>query len=234
VFEQHDKERDEREAHVRLIMRELSHRSKNLLAIVLAIARQTSRHTTSFSDFESRFNSRIQALADAHDLLVEQQWSGALIDDLVRAQLAAFGMEKVICHGPRVLLKAEAVQNVALALHELATNASKYGALSTPAGNVNIDWALETASTGERNLRLTWRESGGPPVTAPAQKGFGCFVLERVTVNALGHGGLEFNPDGVLWTCVIGPDHLVDGEEAAPAPPKQPAAAPSAQPQRVS
>ena len=95
VFEQHDKERDEREAHVRLIMRELSHRSKNLLAIVLAIARQTARHTTSFSDFESRFNSRIQALADAHDLLVEQQWSGAFIDDLVRAQLAAFGMEKV-------------------------------------------------------------------------------------------------------------------------------------------
>ena len=130
VFEQHDKERDERETHVRLIMRELSHRSKNLLAIVLAIARQTARHTTSFSDFESRFNSRIQALADAHDLLVEQQWSGALIDDLVRAQLAAFGMEKVTCHGERIMLRAEAVQNVALALHELATNASKYGALS--------------------------------------------------------------------------------------------------------
>jgi hypothetical protein len=112
VFEQHDKERDEREAHVRLIMRELSHRSKNLLAIVLAIARQTSRHTTSFSDFESRFNSRIQALADAHDLLVEQQWSGAQIDDLVKAQLAAFGVEKVTCRGERILLKAEAVQNV--------------------------------------------------------------------------------------------------------------------------
>ena len=141
VFEQHDKERDERETHVRLIMRELSHRSKNLLAIVLAIARQTARHTTSFSDFESRFNSRIQALADAHDLLVEQQWSGALIDDLVRAQLAAFGMEKVACHGQRIMLRAEAVQNVALALHELATNASKYGALSVPAGKVNIDWA---------------------------------------------------------------------------------------------
>ena len=148
VFEQHDKERDEREAHVRLIMRELSHRSKNLLAIVLAIARQTSRHTTSFSDFESRFNSRIQALADAHDLLVEQQWSGALIDDLVRAQLAAFGMEKVTCHGERIMLRAEAVQNVALALHELATNASKYGALSVPAGKVDIDWARETGETG--------------------------------------------------------------------------------------
>jgi two-component sensor histidine kinase len=221
VFEQHDKERDERETHVRLIMRELSHRSKNLLAIVLAIARQTARHTKSFSDFESRFNSRIQALADAHDLLVEQQWSGALIDDLVRAQLAAFGMEKVACHGQRIMLRAEAVQNVALALHELATNASKYGALSVPAGKVNIDWAPETASTGERNLRLTWRESSGPPVIAPAQKGFGCFVLERVTVNALGQGGLEFNPEGLLWTCIIGPEHLVEGDEAAQATPKQ-------------
>src|SRR6185436_14291122 len=165
VFEQHDKERDEREAHVRLIMRELSHRSKNLLAIVLAIARQTSRHTTSFSDFESRFNSRIQALADAHDLLVEQQWSGALIDDLVRAQLAAFGMEKVTCRGQRILLKAEAVQNVALALHELATNASKYGALSVPAGKVDIEWSRQPGADGGQDLRLTWRESGGPPVT---------------------------------------------------------------------
>ena len=151
VFEQHDKERDEREAHVRLIMRELSHRSKNLLAIVLAIARQTARHTTSFSDFESRFNSRIQALADAHDLLVEQQWGGALIDDLVRAQLSAFGTEKVTCRGERVMLRAEAVQNVALALHELATNASKYGALSVPAGKVNIDWARQPGESGERD-----------------------------------------------------------------------------------
>lgn len=225
VFEQHDKERDEREAHVRLIMRELSHRSKNLLAIVLAIARQTARHTTSFSDFETRFNSRIQALADAHDLLVEQQWSGAFIDDLVRAQLAAFGMEKVVCRGERIMLRTEAVQNVALALHELATNASKYGALSVASGRVNIDWARETAETGERNLRFTWRESGGPPVTAPGKKGFGCFVLERVTVNALGAGGLEFNPDGLVWTCIIHPEHLINDDGAADAPPKQQAAA---------
>ena len=233
VFEQHDKERDEREAHVRLIMRELSHRSKNLLAIVLAIARQTSRHTTSFSDFESRFNSRIQALADAHDLLVEQQWSGARIDDLVRAQLAAFGMEKVNCCGEPILLKAEAVQNVALALHELATNASKYGALSAPAGQVNIDWAREAGAPGERDLRLTWRESGGPPVTAPSQKGFGCFVLERVTVNALGEGKLEFNPDGLVWTCVIRQEHLVD-DAAGDAAPKQQAAAANPPVRRVS
>jgi two-component sensor histidine kinase len=211
VLEQHDKERDEREAHVRLIMRELSHRSKNLLAIVLAIARQTSRHTASFQDFESRFNARIQALADAHDLLVEQQWGGAYITDLVSAQLAAFGMEKVTCRGDRIMLRTEAVQNVGLALHELATNASKYGALSTPSGSVEIEWTFEPGELGKRPLRLTWRESGGPPVTAPSQKGFGCFVLERVTVNALGEGTLEFKPDGLLWTCVIRPEHLVDG-----------------------
>ncbi len=234
VFEQHDRERDEREAHVRLIMRELSHRSKNLLAIVLAIARQTSRHTASFEEFESRFNSRIQALADAHDLLVEQQWSGAYLDDLVRAQLAAFGMEKVDCRGPRIMLRTEAVQNVALALHELATNASKYGALSIAAGKVSIDWARETAQDGDRNLRFTWRESGGPPVTVPSKKGFGCFVLERVTVNALGEGTLEFNPQGLVWTCIIRPEHLIDDGSGIDAAPKQQAAASGTQPQRVS
>jgi two-component sensor histidine kinase len=225
VFEQHDKERDERESHVRLIMRELSHRSKNLLAIVLAIARQTARHSSSFSEFEARFNSRIQALADAHDLLVDQQWSGAFLDDLVRAQLTAFGMEKVVCRGERIMLRTEAVQNVALALHELATNASKYGALSAVAGKVNIDWAREPAESGERSLRLTWRESGGPPVTPPDKKGFGCFVLERVTINALGEGGLEFNAHGLIWTCIIRPEHLFDEGSAAAAPVKPQAAA---------
>jgi len=210
ILEQHDRERDEREAHVRLIMRELSHRSKNLLAIVLAIARQTSRHTSSFEEFENRFNSRIQALADAHDLLVEQQWSGAFINDLVNAQLAAFGTEKITTRGERIMLKTEAVQNVALALHELATNASKYGALSAPTGKVNIDWERRPGEGDTWDLELAWRESGGPRVTPPAKKGFGCFVLERVTVNALGEGKLDFSPDGLVWTCIIRPEHLVE------------------------
>jgi two-component sensor histidine kinase len=218
VLERHDKERDDREAHVRLIMRELSHRSKNLLAIVLAIARQTARHTTSFEDFEARFNSRLQALADAHDLLVEQQWAGASLADLVNAQLSAFGMEKVTCRGDEIILRTEAVQNVALALHELATNASKYGALSVPSGKVAIEWAMEPADVAGRVLRLTWRESGGPTVSPPAQKGFGCFVLERVTVNALGEGSLEFNEDGLAWTCIIRPEHIAgDSKPAAEA-----------------
>jgi two-component sensor histidine kinase len=218
VLERHDKERDDREAHVRLIMRELSHRSKNLLAIVLAIARQTSRYTRSFEEFEARFNSRLQALADAHDLLVEQQWEGAALPDLVNAQLSAFGMEKVTSGGDKVILRAEAVQNVALALHELATNASKYGSLSAPNGRIDIHWAYEKAQQGDPVVRLTWRETGGPQVTPPAQKGFGCFVLERVTVNALGEGGLEYRPEGVVWTCIIEPEHLIDGTQKAREP----------------
>ena len=208
TLEQHERERDEREAHVHVIMRELSHRSKNLLAIVLAIARQTARNTQNFQEFEGRFSSRIQALADAHDLLVEQQWNGAQIDALVRGQLAAFGMERVVISGEPVLLRAEAVQNVALALHELATNASKYGALSVSDGRVTIDWTFNPGEIGNRSLRLTWRESGGPPVKAPERKGFGCFVLERVTINALGEGGLEFDENGLIWTCVINPEHI--------------------------
>jgi two-component sensor histidine kinase len=215
VLHRHEQERDEREQHIRLIMRELSHRSKNLLAIVLAIARQTARHTRSFDEFEARFNARIQALADAHDLLAEQQWAGATIDDLVQAQLCAFDLDKVSCRGERVKLRTEAVQNVALALHELATNASKYGALSTPEGRVEIVWAREKGESGEHGLRLTWREIGGPPVTPPKDKGFGCFVLERVTINALGEGQLAFNPDGLTWTCLIRPEHLVDEQAAA-------------------
>ena len=225
TLEKHEKERDEREAHVRLIMRELSHRSKNLLAIVLAIARQTSRTTTNFQEFEERFNARIQALADAHDLLVEQQWVGAALDDLVRAQLSAFGTERVTYGGQKVLLRAEAVQNVALALHELATNAVKYGALSVPDGRVTIEWKPHGDDPEHRGIRLTWRESGGPPVTQPERKGFGRFVLERVTVNALGSGGTAFNPDGLVWTCDITADHLAPPHgTAAPddaAPPRR-------------
>lgn len=222
TLEKHEKERDEREAHVRLIMRELSHRSKNLLAIVLAIARQTSRNSRNFAEFEERFNARIQALADAHDLLVEQQWVGAALDDLVRAQLSAFGTEKVTISGDKVILRAEAVQNVALALHELATNASKYGALSIPEGRVAIEWT-PVGDPESQGLRLSWRESGGPAVQQPERKGFGRFVLERVTVNALGAGGTQFRPSGLVWTCDINAEHLV--QPIARAAPKESAAA---------
>ena len=119
-----------------------------------------------------------------------------------------------------MVLRAEAVQNVALALHELATNASKYGALSVPQGRVTIDWTPHGDAGG---VRLTWRETGGPPVTEPERKGFGRFVLERVTVNALGSGGTEFKPTGLVWTCDINAEHLVStASKPAPKPDADP------------
>lgn len=215
VLQRHEQERDEREKHIRIIMRELSHRSKNLLAIVMAIARQTARNSPSFSEFERRFNSRIQALASAHDLLVEQQWGGAMLEGLAHAQLSAFGLDKIKMRGEPVRLRAEATQNVALALHELGTNASKYGSLSVPDGRVELTWALEPNEVGPPSLRLTWQEIGGPKVQPPEDRGFGCFVLERVTVNALGEGRIEFNENGLVWTCRIRPEHLVESDEDA-------------------
>ena len=149
---------------------------------------------------------------------MEQQWNGAQLDTLVRGQLAAFGMERVAVEGEPALLRAEAVQNVALALHELATNASKYGALSAPEGRVAIEWAFNPGEEGERSLRLTWRERGGPAVKAPERKGFGRFVLERVTINALGEGGLEFDEKGLIWTCVINPEHIASARKPGSAP----------------
>ena len=208
TLEKHQKERDEREAHVRLIMRELSHRSKNLLAIVLAIARQTSRNTKNFEEFEMRFNARIQALADAHDLLVEQQWAGAPLDDLVRAQLSAFGTERVSYGGDKVVLRAEAVQNVALALHELATNASKYGALSVPEGRVAIEWTPHGDDPENRGCppdlaRNRWT-AGDPSRTArvrPLRAG----ASHRQRARS---GGTEFKSTGLVWTCDINGEHI--------------------------
>ena len=204
AFTEHEKERDEREAHIHLIMRELSHRSKNLLAIILAIARRTARQTTNFKDFEGRFTARVQALATAHDLLIERQWRGASLPDLVRSQIGAFGLERVTCSDDPILLRPEAVQNVGLALHELATNAAKYGALSTTGGRIDLHWTFVGSDPDDRVLRLTWRESGGPPVTPPARKGFGSFVLEQTAPSMLGGpAALQFEPTGIVWTCDI-------------------------------
>jgi two-component sensor histidine kinase len=116
----------------------------------------------------------------------------------------------VQCHGEPIVLRPEAVQNVGLSLHELATNAAKYGALSTPEGRVDITWAFD-GSGPDRIVRLTWRESGGPPVRRPTRRGFGSFVLEQVAPSMLGAKGvLQFEASGVVWTCDIAARSIVD------------------------
>jgi PAS domain S-box-containing protein len=193
-------ERKEREEKVYLLMREVSHRAKNMLSVVHAIAHQTASKTP--DDFVERFSERIQALSASQDLLVRSDWGGVDIESLVRAQLAHFVDligSRIAVHGPKLRLKAASAQAIGLALHELTTNAGKYGALSTDAGRVDICWGI----SGD-TLTMSWTERDGPPVSAPKQRGFGTIVMEAMAVRSVdGKVDLDYAPSGLIWrlTC---------------------------------
>ncbi|MBX6424485.1 MAG: PAS domain-containing protein [Variibacter sp.] len=193
-------QRKEGEAHLRLLMREITHRSKNLLAVIQAMARQTARHAGSIDAFLEQFGARLQALATSHDLLVMESWHGASLHDLVRSQLGHHldrHGSQISFEGPPILLKPEAAQSLGLALYELASNAAKYGALSTPTGQVSIVWRRLPASEGS-GIELVWQESGGPPVVPPSRRGFGTLVIERHLAKSLdAEVEFTFPPSGV-------------------------------------
>jgi len=199
-------ERKEGEAHLRLLLRELTHRSKNLLAVIQAMARQTARHTGSVETFLTQFGARLQALAASHDLLIRESWYGASLGELVRSQLGVYldgQAGQVSIEGPAIAIKPEAAQNLGLALHELAVNAAKYGALSVPVGRVVITWNRLENVDGSA-VELDWREKLGPKVKARRRKGFGSMVIERNRARALDATvELEFDPDGLHCHIVI-------------------------------
>ena len=198
-------ERKARERHIEFLMRELAHRSKNLLAVVQAIAGQTARSSPSMEEFQVRFAQRVGAMARSQDLLVARNWKGVAMGELVRAQLAPFADEassRIAMAGPDLELKPDAVHSLTLALNELATNAAKYGALSVPEGRVAIDWELGggSATAGPR-FRMSWRESNGPPVSQPTRKGFGHVVISQMVASSLrGQVTLDYARDGLSWT----------------------------------
>lgn len=197
-------DRKQHEEHLRLVMRELSHRSKNLLAVIQAMARQTARSSSDLEEFEKNYSQRLQALSASHDLLVNQNWHGAPLADLLRSILSPFAddfADRIELIGPSVVVTPTAAQNLALSIHELATNASKYGALSVPAGRVTVEWHLEPGEDGRQRLRLNWKEVGGPPVEPPRRRGFGDIVINRMVAQALdAKVELDFAPEGVSWT----------------------------------
>jgi len=212
--------RKEDEAHLRLLLRELTHRSKNLLAVIQAMARQTARHAGSMDGFLSQFSGRLQSLAAAHDLLVRDSWRGASMRELIQAQLAAYiddEGQRVSMSGPAIALKPEAAQTLGLALHELAANAARFGAFSADAGRVAIAWE-RTQSPRDEALVLDWREEGGPPVKARRKRGFGAAAIERNLALALAADvSLDFDPVGVHCRIVIPAVHLLDRPENASA-----------------
>jgi two-component sensor histidine kinase len=172
-----------------------------------------ARRSESIEDFEARFHGCIQALAYSHDLLVQHEWQGATLEELLRVQLAPFGGldgGRFVARGPQVYLRPQAMQSLGLIMHELATNATKHGALSTPAGTIAIDWVREADS-----VRLTWAERGGPPVAPPNRKGFGQVVFERIGASLEGDIATEFRPEGLLCTVNIGAENLLRSEQFA-------------------
>jgi PAS domain S-box-containing protein len=202
-------ERRESEAHLRLLMRELTHRSKNLLAVIQAMARQTARHAGSTEAFLNQFSARLQALAASHDLLVRESWYGASLRELVQSQLAVYigsAEGQVAIEGPPAALKPEAAQNLGLALHELAVNAAKFGALSVPGGRVSIIWTLQ-----DHSLALGWHEQYGPKVKVRRKKGFGSMVIEHNLARALDATvEMAFEPDGLRCHIVIPGNQILD------------------------
>ncbi|WP_022681685.1 response regulator [Sphingobium bisphenolivorans] len=189
-------ERSRAEETQHLLIGELNHRVKNTLASVQAIASQTLKGAPDPSEFVDTFTGRLQALARAHSLLSNQTWQSASLSQLVQDQLDLGTLDEGRCtiSGPPIELPPNLALHLALILHELGTNAAKYGALSNDAGHVYIDW-----TPSEGRLQLNWRESGGPVVTPPTRKGFGTVLVERSLSAEGGVVAASYPPEGVIW-----------------------------------
>lgn len=184
------------EERMKLMINELNHRVKNSLAVVQGIARQTFAASVSVAQAREDFTDRLVALADAHDVITRENWAGANLEELIEravgGQLA--DQQRFTAVGPAVWISPKTALSLALAFHELVTNAFKYGALSTPDGQVALTWKLDDAA-----VRLVWRESGGPPVTAPERRGFGSRLLEQaLAADLAGAVRLRFEQTGLV------------------------------------
>ncbi len=214
-------ERKHAEQHALLLMAEVNHRAKNLLGVVQAMIHQTARHGDP-QTFVARVSERIVGLAASHDLLVENQWQGVDVAELVTGQLAHFKDllgTRVLLDGPPARLSAAAAQGIGMALHELATNAGKYGALSNPEGRVCISWRVD--ANGEQAFSMSWLENGGPPVATPTRRGFGQMIIGPMAGAAV-HGVAEilFHASGIAWNLRAPIAGVIEaGAEIPPLPP---------------
>ena len=181
-----------------LLMAEMSHRIKNTFALVQGVAAQTRRHTETAAEFQAAFAARLTVLARSNDVLTRTDWHDAPLREVIDSALGAYGGEpgRITIEGPPVLLAASLAVTVSLSFHELATNAVKHGALSVPAGRVEVSWATAPARKGGSRVDILWRERGGPAVKPPQRRGFGSQMLEK----GMPSGGtvkLDFQPEGL-------------------------------------
>jgi two-component sensor histidine kinase len=191
--------RRQAEERQRLLAAELDHRVKNTLATVQALASLTLRSSESPEAFKKTFEARLQAMASGHNLLARGGWEGASLREIVREMLAPYADAagaRILASGPNVRLVPAAATTLSMALHELATNAAKHGALSTAAGRVALDWRTDGGA-----VELRWMESAGPPVQPPTRRGFGSTLIEQSIVSSLGgEARFDFAPTGFVCT----------------------------------
>lgn len=190
-----------------LLIEELNHRVKNTLAILQAIAAQTFRSASTAE--REKFEGRLGALAEAHNLLSKEKWQGSELKDVIGRVLQPYLLnnpERMRMFGPSVPLSPRLAVVLSMIVHEIATNAAKYGALSNDSGTVTLDWEV-ISENGKRKLRLIWAEAGGPPVVAPLQRGFGSRLIERSARDQLGgEATVDFLPHGVVYTVICSLD----------------------------
>jgi PAS domain S-box-containing protein len=204
-------ERKHADAQRTLLINELNHRVKNTLATVQSLAMQSLRGGLRGAAARDRFEARLTALARAHDLLTVEGWRGAMLGDIVERAMAPFRSAdaRVAASGPALRITTKQALALSMAMHELGTNALKYGALSNTVGRVSIDWRTQQAN-GTAVLELSWREEGGPPVQPPARKGFGSRLLEKNLARDLdGAAIIDYRPEGVACrvTCRLEEQH---------------------------
>lgn len=184
------------------LIHELNHRVKNVLATVDAIASQTFRTTPDPETFMKKFQSRILALSKAHDLLTHRRWTGLDFRELLAAELAPYGLpgsDRIRIDGPEITLTPRVALALGMVVHELATNAAKYGPFSSEVGCVDVRWSVDDAPE-EPRFSLSWKEAGGPSVSAPFVRGFGSRVIERsITKDLGGEVQIDFDPTGLQY-----------------------------------
>jgi PAS domain S-box-containing protein len=211
-------ERQRHEDHIKLLMQEVNHRSKNMLALVDAIAQQTT--STGPDDFFQRFSERIQSLAASQDLLVEHDWKAVPLANLVRSQLSHFADligARISLSGPPLSLAPGVAQSLGMALHELGTNAAKYGALSTEFGRVAITWNVHAEGRTQPQFTLSWVEQGGPAVRVPERSGYGSAVTSSMVEWSIGgEVSIDYAPTGLFWRLVCPVNNIVAHQRRVP------------------
>lgn len=208
-----DNSAQERAERAELLVRELTHRAKNMFAVISALSHQVGAMSTDIPSFQKQFDDRLKSLSVSHDLLVRENWQDVSIAELVRSQLAFVSgsdVARIAVEGPALRLSPNQAEYLGLALHELATNAVKYGALSVPMGKISAVWKADEAA---RQLLFEWREVDGPPAAEPKRKGFGSIILKTI-VPAVFRGTTEvrYQPQGLIWQLKAPFDHFSSEE----------------------